>query len=118
MKVDRQGGLAPGDVLDQNRADLVFDEAHALEDSLTAAWTERVDAIELEIVVNVLSRRSRLLRDIRSKAGGRPAATDASKPSRPRRRRSPLPQTRSRKQSTRTCMSMGVSPIQLSYSQE
>ncbi len=79
MKVDRQGGLAPGDVLDQNRADLVFDEAHALEDSLTAAWTERVDAIELEIVVNVLSRRSRLLRDIRSKAGGRPAATDAIK---------------------------------------
>ena len=28
----------------------MFDEAHGLEDSLTAAWTERVDALELEIL--------------------------------------------------------------------
>lgn len=79
VKVNQQGGHAPGDVLDRDRADLVFDEAHALEDSLTAAWTERIDAIELEILVNVLSHRSRLLRDIRSKAGGRPTVTDALK---------------------------------------
>jgi ATP-dependent DNA helicase RecQ len=63
-------GQAPGDVLADGRADLVFDEAHALEDSLTAAWTERVDALELEILVNTLSRRSRLIRTIRSRAGG------------------------------------------------
>lgn len=79
VKVNQQGGHAPGDVLDQDRADLVFDEAHALEDSLTAAWTERVDAIELEILVNVLSRRSRLVREIRSKTGGSPTVTDAIK---------------------------------------
>ncbi|ART68315.1 ATP-dependent DNA helicase [Mycobacterium dioxanotrophicus] len=77
VRVSRQGGRAPGDVLDEGRTDLIFDEAHALEDSLTAAWTERVDAIELEILVNVLSRRSRLLRDIRSKTGGSPGAGDA-----------------------------------------
>lgn len=77
VKVSEQGGRTPGDVLDQGRADVVFDEAHALEDSLTAAWTERVDAIELEILVNVLSRRSRLLRDVGSKAGGSPTVRDA-----------------------------------------
>ncbi|MCV7002214.1 RecQ family ATP-dependent DNA helicase [Mycolicibacterium alvei] len=70
-------GRSPGNVLDEGRADLIFDEAHTLEDSLTAAWTERVDAIELEILVNVLSRRSRLLRDIRSKAGGGPTVGEA-----------------------------------------
>lgn len=58
---------APGDVLGESRADLVFDEAHALEDTLTAAWTERVDALELEILVNSVSPRSRLMRRIRSR---------------------------------------------------
>lgn len=77
VKVKQQGGHTPGDVLDDRRADLIFDEAHALEDSLTAAWTERVDAIELEILVNVLSRRSRLIRGIRSKAAGRSVVQDA-----------------------------------------
>lgn len=78
VKVSREGGRTPGDVLDEGRADLVFDEAHALEDSLTAAWAERVDAIELEILINGLSRRSRLLRDIRSKSGGNTAVGDAA----------------------------------------
>lgn len=64
---------SPGDVLADAKADLVFDEAHALEDSLTAAWTERIDALELEILVNSLSPRSRLMRAIRSRIG-----TDAS----------------------------------------
>lgn len=64
VRIERQGGHAPGDVFAEGRADLVFDEAHALEDSLTAAWTERVDALELEILVNTLSRRSRLMREI------------------------------------------------------
>ncbi|OBB84675.1 RecQ family ATP-dependent DNA helicase [Mycolicibacterium peregrinum] len=77
VKIKQQGGRAPGDVLDEGRADLIFDEAHALEDSLTAAWTQRVDAIELEILVNVLSRRSRLIREMRSKAGGSPTFGDA-----------------------------------------
>lgn len=60
-------GQAPGKILDEGRADLVFDEAHALEDSLTSAWTEQVDALELEILVNTLSPRSRLMRTIESK---------------------------------------------------
>ncbi|GLC22040.1 hypothetical protein SRL2020472_46110 [Mycobacterium kiyosense] len=66
---------APGDVLAEGRADLVFDEAHALEDSLTAAWTERVDAVELEILVNSLSPRSKLIREIRCRTG-RDQSTD------------------------------------------
>lgn len=69
---------APGDVLAESRADLVFDEAHALEDSLTAAWTERVDALELEILVNSLSSRSKLMRGIRSRAGTDTTFTEAS----------------------------------------
>lgn len=77
VKVEQEGGRAPGDVLAEGRADLVFDEAHALEDSLTAAWTERVDALELEILVNTLGRRSRLMRDIRSRAGGNTVVVDA-----------------------------------------
>lgn len=70
VKIAREGGRAPGDVLAEGRSDLVFDEAHALEDSLTAAWTERVDALELEILVNSLGRRSRLIRDIQSRSRG------------------------------------------------
>ncbi|MBB3747681.1 ATP-dependent DNA helicase RecQ [Mycolicibacterium sp. BK634] len=77
VKLEQEGSRAPGDVLAEGRADLVFDEAHALEDSLTAAWTERVDALELEILVNSLSRRSRLMRDIRSKARAESAVVDA-----------------------------------------
>src|SRR5690606_7754116 len=67
IKLEQQGIPAPGDVLAQGRADLVFDEAHALEDSLTAAWTEQIDALELEILVNRLAKRSRLIRDIRTR---------------------------------------------------
>lgn len=69
VKVEQSGGHAPGNVLKDDRADLVFDEAHALEDSLTSAWTEQIDALELEILVNTLSPRSRLMRTIGSKAG-------------------------------------------------
>jgi ATP-dependent DNA helicase RecQ len=77
VKLEQEGGRAPGDVLAESRADIVFDEAHALEDSLTAAWTERVDALELEILINTLSRRSRLMTDIRSRAGANPSVTEA-----------------------------------------
>ncbi|WP_234794129.1 exonuclease domain-containing protein [Mycolicibacterium flavescens] len=77
IKLQQQGVAAPGDVLAQGRADLVFDEAHALEDSLTAAWTEQIDALELEILVNSLSRRSRLMRDIQRRASTDPATTEA-----------------------------------------
>src|SRR5690606_31003217 len=69
---------APGDVLADSKADLVFDEAHALEDSLTAAWTERVDALDLEILVNSLSPRSKLMRAIRSRVGASTSFSDAS----------------------------------------
>lgn len=64
VKVEREGGHAPGDVLASGKADLVFDEAHRLEDSLTAAWSERIDALELQILVNTLSPRTRLMREI------------------------------------------------------
>lgn len=67
---EEAGGRAPGDVLSDGRADLVFDEAHALEDSLTAAWTQRVDALELQILVNSLSPQSKLVREVRSRTGG------------------------------------------------
>nr|WP_192727133.1 RecQ family ATP-dependent DNA helicase [Mycobacterium sp. OAS707] len=82
VKVEQSSGHAPGNVLKDERADLVFDEAHALEDSLTSAWTEQIDALELEILVNTLSPRSRLMRTIGSKAGSaygevRPALTTA-----------------------------------------
>lgn len=71
VTIAREGGHVPGNVLADSKADLVFDEAHALEDSLTAAWTERVDALELDILVNSLSTRSRLMREIRSRSAGK-----------------------------------------------
>jgi ATP-dependent DNA helicase RecQ len=69
VAIQAAGGKAPGDVLGESRADLVFDEAHTLEDSLTAAWTQRIDALELQILVNSLSLRSKLMREARSRAG-------------------------------------------------
>lgn len=77
VKLQQAGNRAPGDVLGEGRADLVFDEAHALEDSLTAAWTQTIDALELEILSNSLSRRSRLMRDIRARARGDAAVEEA-----------------------------------------
>ncbi|MCU1695841.1 MAG: ATP-dependent helicase [Mycobacterium sp.] len=79
VKIEREGGHAPGNVLTESTADLVFDEAHALEDTLTAAWTERVDALELEILVNSLSTRSRLMRQLRSRARGDESFDTASR---------------------------------------
>lgn len=73
-----QAAQVPGDVLSDSRADLVFDEAHGLEDSLTAAWTQRVDALELEILVNSLSPRSKLMRGLRSRAGEDASFIEAS----------------------------------------
>lgn len=47
----RRGGPAgPGDVLADRKADLVFDEAHDLEDTLTSAWTEELTGNTLAIV--------------------------------------------------------------------
>ncbi|MGY4867317.1 RecQ family ATP-dependent DNA helicase [Mycolicibacterium elephantis] len=77
IKLQQTGIPAPGDVLAQGRADLVFDEAHALEDSLTAAWTEQIDALELDILVNSLAPRSRLMRDIQRRASGNPDTVQA-----------------------------------------
>ena len=77
VRAERDGGHSPGDVLADGKADLIFDEAHALEDSLTAAWTERVDALELQILVNTLSPRTRLMREIIARAGGSPPVAEA-----------------------------------------
>jgi ATP-dependent DNA helicase RecQ len=46
-KLAEQGGRSPGDVLREGTSDLIFDEAHDLEDSLTSAWTESVGRWEL-----------------------------------------------------------------------
>jgi ATP-dependent DNA helicase RecQ len=78
VKIERDGGHAPGNVLAESRADLVFDEAHALEDTVTAAWTERVDALELEILLNSLSPRSRLMKRVRVRAAADTSFTEAS----------------------------------------
>lgn len=45
-----QGRAAPGDVFADDRADLVVDEAHDLEDTLTAAWTERTRGFDFAVV--------------------------------------------------------------------
>jgi ATP-dependent DNA helicase RecQ len=78
VKIEQAGGRTPGNVLADDVADLVFDEAHALEDSLTSAWTESVDAHELDILVSALSPRSRLLRALRSRAKGDAAFEEAT----------------------------------------
>lgn len=78
VKVATDGTRGPGNVLADGTADIVFDEAHALEDSLTSAWTESVDALELEILVKALSPRSRLLRTLRSRTKGSSAFAEAS----------------------------------------
>jgi len=78
VKIEQGGGHAPGNVLGESTADLVFDEAHALEDTLTTAWTERVDALELDILVNSLSPRSRLMRKVRSRVGADSSFAEAS----------------------------------------
>jgi ATP-dependent DNA helicase RecQ len=77
VKLEKLGGHAPGDVLASGRADLVFDEAHRLEDSLTSAWTEQVDALELQILVNTLSPRTRLMRNVVTQVAGNPEARAA-----------------------------------------
>ncbi|MFZ6005768.1 MAG: RecQ family ATP-dependent DNA helicase [Actinomycetota bacterium] len=51
VQVERDGGRAPGDILGEDPASLVFDEAHNLEDSLTAAWTESTGAVDLAVLV-------------------------------------------------------------------
>lgn len=49
------GASAAGDILDA--ADLIFDEAHELEDTLTKAWTERLGEVELRGTLRVLTAR-------------------------------------------------------------
>lgn len=65
VRLSRLGFSAPGDVLSDGRADLIFDEAHTLEDTLTAAWTDRVDGLELELLARAADRRSRFLKHLR-----------------------------------------------------
>ena len=78
VKINQEGGRVPGNVLADDTADLVFDEAHALEDSLTSAWTESIDALELDILVSALAPRSRLLRALRLRTKGSASFAAAS----------------------------------------
>lgn len=65
VRLREEGLRAPGDVFEPGQADLVFDEAHTLEDTLTAAWTERIDGLDLELVARAVGRSSRLMRRVR-----------------------------------------------------
>ncbi|WP_446209839.1 RecQ family ATP-dependent DNA helicase [Micromonospora sp. IBSANI012] len=64
-KLAQQGQRSPGDVLADGAGDLVFDEAHELEDSLTAAWTEVVGRRELLAMAARLDGRHGLDRQLR-----------------------------------------------------
>jgi len=54
----RRGRTAPGDVFSEDRADLIIDEAHDLEDTLTSAWTESTTGFDLEVVEAVVFGRN------------------------------------------------------------
>lgn len=57
VRATAEGGKAPGDILAAGVGNLVFDEAHQLEDSLTTAWTEKMDLVDFEIIDHILSGR-------------------------------------------------------------
>lgn len=66
---------APADVLARGDADLVFDEAHELEDTFTGAWTETLSEFDLSAMVGSLGGRRgpiRLARDA-TRALGHPS---------------------------------------------
>ncbi|MGR6320061.1 RecQ family ATP-dependent DNA helicase [Micromonospora soli] len=64
-RLAQQGARSPGDVLADGAGDLVFDEAHDLEDSLTSAWTETVSRRELLGLATRLDGRTGLDRQLR-----------------------------------------------------
>ncbi|MFI7207741.1 RecQ family ATP-dependent DNA helicase [Micromonospora aurantiaca (nom. illeg.)] len=64
-RLAQQGMRSPGDVLADGAGDLVFDEAHDLEDSLTAAWTEKTGRQELLGLAARLDGRSGIDRQLR-----------------------------------------------------
>ncbi|MEH0934252.1 RecQ family ATP-dependent DNA helicase [Micromonospora psammae] len=64
-KLAQQGQRSPGDVLADGHGDLVLDEAHELEDSLTAAWTEAVSRRELLVLAARVDGRNGLDRHLR-----------------------------------------------------
>lgn len=53
---------SPTDVLARGRPDLVFDEAHDLEDTLTSAWTEELSEFGLAALVGSLGARRGAIR--------------------------------------------------------
>ncbi|WP_208758369.1 RecQ family ATP-dependent DNA helicase [Micromonospora violae] len=61
----QQGVRSPGDVLAEGASDLVFDEAHDLEDSLTNAWTEAAGRRALLGLAAALDGRTGLDRQLR-----------------------------------------------------
>jgi ATP-dependent DNA helicase RecQ len=60
-----QGVRAPGDILAEGGPDLIFDEAHELEDSLTAAGTTTIGRHELLTVAARVDGRVGVLRHLR-----------------------------------------------------
>jgi ATP-dependent DNA helicase RecQ len=60
VNAERAGGRAPGDVL--HEADLIFDEGHNLEDTLTGAWTDTLTEFHLRGLLLTLEGRRGPLR--------------------------------------------------------
>ncbi|MFI1996075.1 RecQ family ATP-dependent DNA helicase [Actinoplanes sp. NPDC020271] len=67
-KLAQEGIRTPGDVLADGVSDLVFDEAHELEDSLTNAWTSQVGERDLAALAARVDSRFGLDRHLRSLA--------------------------------------------------
>ncbi|MGN9911102.1 RecQ family ATP-dependent DNA helicase [Phytohabitans sp. LJ34] len=64
-KLAFEGRRSPGDASAAGASDLVFDEAHELEDSLTGAWTEAVGRRELLKLAARLDGKAGLDRQLR-----------------------------------------------------
>jgi ATP-dependent DNA helicase RecQ len=63
-----QGINAPGNVFVRGNSDLIFDEAHELEDSLTSAWTATMGRRRLLALAGGLDGRAGLIRHLRRTA--------------------------------------------------
>jgi ATP-dependent DNA helicase RecQ len=74
VKAARDGRRAPGDVLGEQRSSIIFDEAHTIEDSLTSAWTDTLDALTVQVEARMLLARSGLLRRAMRAARGKHVA--------------------------------------------
>ncbi|GAA1817459.1 RecQ family ATP-dependent DNA helicase [Planosporangium flavigriseum] len=64
-KLAHEGARSPGDVMADGVTDLIFDEAHELEDTLTTAWTESVGRLDLVALAARVDGRAGIDRQLR-----------------------------------------------------